>query len=92
MIRDEGRNASLIGALLLVLGAIQGSIALVVIGVPWALAGVATLTITRMGTVWTGLEAKERAAAWPGRIIGGWILLACVLAVIVLLALIGYLI
>jgi hypothetical protein len=90
-IRNEGLAASVLGVILLLVGVAGGGIGLALVGTLCAVAGVATLTITRMGTVWMGLEGEERAAAWPGRT-AGWVPLACVVVWIGLMAFVGNLV
>ncbi|GGX66233.1 hypothetical protein GCM10010510_07970 [Streptomyces anandii JCM 4720] len=73
------------GLLLLLFGAFTAGGGLIFFGLLCLAAGVTSLTVTRMGRLWDGLQAEERAAAWPG-ILVGWLPAAAVVAFIGLMA------
>lgn len=66
----EGIAAVVVGAMLSIAGFAGGGLGLALFGLLCVAAGLATLIITKKGTVWQGLQPSQRAAAWPGRIIG----------------------
>ncbi|WP_424886760.1 hypothetical protein [Streptomyces sp. XH2] len=86
--RNEGLAAAVLGVVLFIAGVAGGGGGLIVFGLVCVTAGVTTLVITKMGTLWKGLQPHEQAAAWPGRIIG-WVPLAFVVLLIGLMAFIG---
>ncbi|MFJ8208079.1 hypothetical protein [Streptomyces sp. NPDC096033] len=65
-----GIGAIVFGAILTLVGIAGRNLGPLLIGLTFAVAGIATLRITRMGTIWSGLDWEDKAGAWPGIVIG----------------------
>ncbi|MGW2240052.1 hypothetical protein [Streptomyces sp. NPDC001759] len=93
---DKFRRAAVIsatpgGLIAFIAGCVVASPFLIMLGAVGTLGGIASLVITKAGTVWHGLQDGERLAAWPGIAVGSLFFLFYA-AIIGIMAFIGSLI
>ncbi|MFF7947926.1 hypothetical protein [Streptomyces griseorubiginosus] len=72
---DKWRRAAVIaatpgGVIMFIIGCVAASPFLIMLGAVGFIGGVTSLVITKVGTVWHGLQEGERLAAWPGVAVG----------------------